>query len=78
MVPYCGGTFTVQRRVQKIINERSGKMMSLPGECIVLDDVVCSGRFSRWRLLCPRAITPYWREIWLEPVDRAADEPHRG
>ena len=78
MVPYCGGTFTVQRRVQKIINERSGKMMSLPGECIVLDDVICSGRFSRWRLFCPRAITPYWREIWLEPIDRSADDPHPG
>src|SRR5262249_53547738 len=73
MVPYCGGIFTVQRRVQKIINERSGQMMSLPGECIVLDDVICSGRLSRWRLFCPRAITPYWREIWLEPVDRSAD-----
>jgi hypothetical protein len=69
MTPYCGGTFTVDKRVQKIVNERSGKMMTLPGDCIVLDGVVCRGHFSPRRLFCPRAITSYWREIWLERVE---------
>ena len=38
--------------------------------CIVLEDIVCEGAFNA---SCPRAITPYWREIWLEkvaPADR--------
>jgi hypothetical protein len=75
MTPYCGEEFTVERRVQKIINERSGRMMTLPGDCIVLAGVTCRGHFSRRRLLCPRAITPYWREIWLERVDRPGKTP---
>jgi hypothetical protein len=69
MVPHCGKRFRVLRRVEKIINEKTGKMISLPGTCIVLDGVVCSGRHSKNRLFCPRSIYPYWREIWLKRVD---------
>lgn len=68
MVPYCGGTFRVLRRVTRIINERTGKMMLMKNPCIILDDVVCQGRYSECRMFCPRAIYPYWREIWLERV----------
>jgi hypothetical protein len=69
MVPYCGGEYRVQRRVTQIINERTGKMMQLPGDCLILDGVVCRGYLSRKRLFCPRSIYPYWREIWLQRVD---------
>jgi hypothetical protein len=34
----------------------------------VLEQVWCSGELSKYRLFCPRAIYPYWREIWLERV----------
>jgi hypothetical protein len=30
-----------------------------------LENVVCTADFHR---VCPRAIYPYWREIWLEKV----------
>jgi hypothetical protein len=68
MLPYCGRTFRVLRRVQRIIDERTGRMLHLPNDCIVLDGVVCSGERSRRRLFCPRSIVPYWREIWLRRV----------
>ncbi len=68
MVPYCGGEYRVLRRVTQIINDRTGKMIQLPGDCIVLDGVVCQGHLSRNRLFCPRSIYPYWREIWLDRV----------
>jgi len=68
MLPYCGRTFRVLRRVQRIIDERTGRMLHLPNDCIVLDGVVCSGELSRRRLFCPRSIVPYWREIWLRRV----------
>ena len=68
MIPFCGGTFTVLRRVERIINERTGRMTRLPGDCIMLDGVSCSGELSRLRLFCPRSIFPYWREIWLRRV----------
>ena len=68
MVPYCGRTYRVLRRVTKILNEKTGKMQELKNPCIILDGVVCQARYSECRLFCPRSIYPYWREIWLERV----------
>lgn len=65
MVPYCGGTYRVERLVTRIINEATGRMMSMKKPCIALDGVACRGDYSRHRLLCPRAIIPYWRPGWL-------------
>jgi hypothetical protein len=73
MVPYCGdGEYRVLRRVERIINEKTGHMMTLPGACLILDGVTCGGKLSKDRMFCPRAVYPYWREIWLE---RASAEP---
>jgi hypothetical protein len=69
MVPFCGQEFRVLRRVERIIDERSGKMVRLPNDCIILDGAYCRGHLSRDRLFCPRSIYAYWREIWLERVD---------
>ena len=69
MVPFCGKTFRVLRRVETMINEKNGELMKLPGDCIILEGVVCSGCLSRERLFCPRAIYPFWREIWLKRVE---------
>jgi hypothetical protein len=68
MVPYCGGTYRVLRRVTKVIDQRTGKTHEIKNPCIVLDGVVCQARYSQCRLFCPRSIHPYWREIWLERV----------
>ena len=65
MVPYCGQRFRVLRRVEKIIDEKTGELRSLPGACLILDTVICRGLYHR---LCPRSIYPYWREIWLRRV----------
>jgi hypothetical protein len=67
-VAFCERRFVVRRRVDRIIDERTGKMMELKNPCITLEGVLCSGHVSSDRLLCPRAITPYWREVWLERV----------
>jgi hypothetical protein len=69
MVPYCGGTFRVLRRAERIVNEKTGKMLNLPNDCIILDGVTCGGHLSRDRLFCPRSLYPFWREIWLERVE---------
>jgi hypothetical protein len=65
MTPYCGGIYRVLRRVHKIINENTGKMMDMKYPCIVLEGVVCKSDYHR---LCPRAIYSYWRENWLRRV----------
>jgi hypothetical protein len=68
LVPYCGGTYKVLKRVTKIISERTGKMQEMKSPCIILDSVVCQARYSSCRMLCPKGMYPYWREIWLERV----------
>jgi hypothetical protein len=68
MVPFCGGTYRVLKRVNRIINEQTGKMMHFKNECIILEDVFCQSRYSCARYFCPRSIYSYWREIWLERV----------
>jgi len=70
MLPYCGGTYRVRQRVERIINERTGKMMTLPNNCVVMEDVVCGGCLSRGRRQCPRSIYACWHEICLRRVDR--------
>lgn len=72
-VPYCGGTYRVHRRVTKIVNENTGRMMSMKNPCIVLEDVFCRSHYSDCRMFCPRAIYSYWREIWLERVAAPSD-----
>jgi len=67
-VPYCGKTYRVLRRVERIVNERTGKMQDMKTPCLILDDVICRSRYSECRLFCPRSIYAYWREIWLERV----------
>jgi hypothetical protein len=62
MLPYCGGIYRVLRRVHRIIDEKTGKMMHMKFPCIILEGVVCQSDFHR---LCPRAIYSYWRENWL-------------
>jgi hypothetical protein len=70
MVPFCGNSYRVARRVTRIIDEKSGKMLEMKNPCIVLDGVYCRSWYSECRLFCPRGIFSYWREIWLE---RASD-----
>lgn len=65
MVPFCGREFSVGRRVERIIEEKTGRMIDIPGDCVILDNVYCTGQYHH---SCPRAIFPYWREIWLERV----------
>jgi hypothetical protein len=68
MVKYCGKTYRVQARVDKIINEKTGRMMHMQYPCILLDDVFCRAECTPMRLGCPRAVNTYWREIWLRRV----------
>jgi hypothetical protein len=71
MLPFCGGTFRVRRRVQRFIDERTGgRMIELKkSACVTLEGVTCSGERSLRRWFCPRQIYSYWRECWLRRVE---------
>jgi hypothetical protein len=70
MVPYCGQTARVKAKVERFIDEGTGQLVELTSDCYILDDVVCQGFLSDKRWFCPRAIYPWWRESWLEPVEQ--------
>jgi hypothetical protein len=72
MLPYCGGTYAVDRRVERFIDEGSGRMIELKSDCVILDGVVCKSHLSEGRWFCPRAIYPWWREAWLRPVENTS------
>lgn len=69
MAKYSGERFRVQKRVQRLINEQTGRMTPMKSACIQLEGVYCRAECTPMRLACPRASNTYWREIWLRRVD---------
>jgi hypothetical protein len=66
MARHCGREARVLRRVDRCIEEATGRMLQMKSPCIVLEDIVCEGAYSA---NCPRSIYAFWREIWLDRVD---------
>lgn len=56
------GQHVVERQVERIILETTGKMRTLT-KTVTLQGVACQGLCAK---NCPRANPIYWREIWLE------------
>lgn len=69
MSKYSGDRQRVQMRVDRLINEQTGKMMQMKSACIQLENIYCRAECTPMRLGCPRASNTYWREIWLRRVD---------
>ena len=69
MLASCGRTFQVKQRVDRIVDERTGKMLHFKNDCIMLEGSVCTGDNVPGRWFCPRDGYPFWREAWLERVD---------
>ncbi|MEU1879477.1 hypothetical protein ABZ470_19350 [Streptosporangium sp. NPDC020072] len=69
MSRYCGKTARVLSRVDRCIDEKTGRMLTMKSPCIILEDIVCAGAYS---VSCPRQFLPFWREIWLERVHEPA------
>ena len=57
MVPFCGRTFRVLRRVEKIVHEKTGKMIRMKTGAIILENAVCEARYmNNCRRFCPRCV----------------------
>jgi hypothetical protein len=67
MVKYCGGVHRVLRRVNKIIDLKSGRLSNLPNSCIILEGVTTLGDYHRFY---PQNEYPFWREIWLKRIEQ--------
>jgi hypothetical protein len=71
MIPYCGKRARVLMCVERIIDEKTGRMLKLR-DCIILEGIWCDGTFHG---LCGRKIYSYWREAWLRRVE---EDPESG
>jgi hypothetical protein len=69
MVQFTGRNFRVARRIENIINEKTGKMLHMKNDAVILENAVCLGKYiNNCRRFCPRSVFVYFREIWLERV----------
>lgn len=68
MTPHCGKEVPVLGRVDRFIDESSGRMVELRTDAYVLGGCTCSGDHAGKRWFCPRATYAWWREAWLEPI----------
>jgi len=64
MADFCGGTYRVARRAEKVILEWSGELRRI-GNTVILEGVTCDGMARR---CCPRDCYHLWRESWLKRV----------
>ena len=76
MLPYCGMTTRVQAKVERFVNEKTGRLVELGSDCYIIEGALCTSEHSDGRWFCPRAIHSWWRECWLEPLDEIGDPSH--
>ncbi|MGH9112805.1 MAG: glycosyltransferase, partial [Acidimicrobiales bacterium] len=69
MLSSCGTRARVLGRVDRMIDEKTGRMLKLR-DCTLLEGMWCEG--DR-RALCRRKIYTFWRESWLRRVDDDTD-----
>jgi hypothetical protein len=69
MLRYCGARFRVLRRVDRLIEEKSGRLVRLKTPSVFLDGVTACGEFHRFS---PQNDYILWREIWLERLEDGA------
>jgi len=75
LVPFCGKTFRVSTRVERFVDEKTGKMRRMNTPAVILEGVTCRALYCGQRMFCPRSIHLWWREIWLERA--CVDMTHR-
>jgi hypothetical protein len=63
MLAFCDRVFVVKARVERIIREDTGRMVSLK-DTVLLEGALCDGITCHG--LCQRKQYYFWRESWLE------------
>lgn len=67
---YCGGTFTVLKRLNNVFDERRWKMFQIR-HTVLLENAFCDGNGGsgkEWNG-CDRHCLLWWKEAWLERVE---------
>jgi hypothetical protein len=74
MLKYAGRRFRVGARVERIIDDATGKMVRMKAPCIILEGVDNSGEFLRFSAQHDYV---FWREAWLKRPDAGSDSDKR-
>jgi hypothetical protein len=74
MLKYAGRQFRVSARVERIIDDATGKMVRMKAPCIILEGVDNSGEFLRFSAQHDYV---FWREAWLKRPDAGSDTHQR-
>ena len=69
MLPYCGTTQRVFKRMERFMDERDYHVKKSSG-IILLEGLHCQGTSDYGR--CDRSCFYFWREEWLEKIDTDA------
>jgi len=71
MKKYCGGTFTVYKRVNLVFDERRWKLSKIKN-VVLLNGVYCDGDGGAGKDWdgCDRSCFIWWKEGWLERISR--------
>lgn len=82
MMRCCGAVAEVRYRVDRIIEERTGKMRELHDTVTLQNlrnnETLCDECLCQYQLGdCPRGELSYWREIWLERANRSGHDHQR-
>lgn len=71
MLKHCGKIYQVDRRIDRIIDVSSGRLIAMKTPCFVLRGVQYSGEFQSFG---PQHEDLYWRSIWLERAENVASD----
>jgi hypothetical protein len=69
MDQYCGTAQRVLKPLERFVDERDLRVKTSRG-IVLLDGVICQGTADFGR--CDRSCALFWREEWLEKIDRAS------
>lgn len=68
---YCGGIYTVKKRIDYFFDEKNWKLVKLR-DVVILDGVYCESPLSSSEAWagCDRTCFLFWKEAWLERVKK--------
>lgn len=65
MLRFCGGEYRVLARIEHLIVEKTGTLITVTNPCAILEAVTATGEYAVFN---PENESIFWREIWLERV----------
>ena len=71
MLHYSGQSYRVHARVHQIIDDATGKMLSMKTPSVILEGVAAPGELLRF---CAQHDYIFWREAWLARVNERSED----